>query len=144
MDLRRRENLLKERERERKGENEFNAKQNLSSRVLRFFRPQLKITFSPIKCGSSFTGSSLASLWTKREFTMHAKYSSVTLLYIPFPFVSLRYFAYIYIYIHTFTLLLLHSFLRYWFTAFLRIYLFFYDLQISHVYTGVHTHIFIL
>lgn len=67
---------------------------------LRFFRPRLKITFSPIKCGYSFTGSLLASLRAKREFTMHAKYSSVTLLCIPFPFVSLRYFAYIYTHTH--------------------------------------------
>lgn len=96
-------------ERKRGRENEFNARQNLSSSLLTVF--STAVTFSPIKCGYSFTGSLLASLRAKREFTMHVKYSSVTLLCIPFPFVSLRYFAYIYTHTRTFTLLLLHSFL---------------------------------
>lgn len=104
----RRENLLKERE---EGRTSLTRDKIYPRVCLRFFRPRLKITFSPIKCGYSFTGSLLASLRAKREFTMHVKYSSVTLLCIPFPFVSLRYFAYIYTHTRTFTLLLLHSFL---------------------------------
>lgn len=85
---------------ERRGENlsrtiEREREQNLSSRVLRFFRPRLNITdkmWLPVYSDPR----SLRSFRTKREFTMHAKYSSVTLC-SPFPFVSLRYFAYIYV-----------------------------------------------
>lgn len=72
---------------------------------------------------------------------MHAKYSSVTLLCIPFPFVSLRYFAYIYTHTHTYVHAFAITFVScHWFTALLRIYSFSYDLlQISRVYT--HTHL---
>lgn len=73
---------------------------------------------------------------------MHAKYPSVTLLCIPFPFVSLRYFAYIYIHTHTYVHAFAITFVS-WFTALLCIYLFSYDLlQISRVYTRVHTRTF--
>lgn len=72
---------------------------------------------------------------------MHAKYSSVTLLCIPFPFVSLRYFAYIYTHTHTYVHAFAITFVScHWFTALLRTYSFSYDLlQISRVYT--HTHL---